>query len=46
MKIAVYGPERRPGAIQDGNVVDLSHAHAKILSEKDGVAEPDRQAEA
>ena len=37
MKIVVFGPDRRVGAIHDGrSVVDLSLAHAKLLRERDG----------
>ena len=33
MKIVVYGPDQRTGALHDGNVVDLSDACAKYLRE-------------
>ncbi len=33
MKIVVYGPEKRTGAIHNGSVVDLSLAYAKYLRE-------------
>ena len=33
MKIVVYGPDKRTGALHDGNVVDLSDACAKYLRE-------------
>src|SRR5262245_26385553 len=37
MKIVVFGPTRRVGAIHDGRlIVDLSLAHAKLLRERDG----------
>lgn len=37
MKIVVFGPECRVGAIHDGKiVVDLSSAYAKLLRERDG----------
>jgi 2-keto-4-pentenoate hydratase/2-oxohepta-3-ene-1,7-dioic acid hydratase in catechol pathway len=37
MKIVVFGPDRRVGAIHDsGLIVDLSFAHAKLLRERDG----------
>lgn len=36
MKIVVFGPDRRVGAIEDGVVVDLSLAHAKLLRERGG----------
>ena len=34
MKIVVYGPERRTGALRDNSVVDLSYAFAKYAHEK------------
>ena len=34
MKIVVFGPHRRTGALQDGNVVDLNYACAKYLREQ------------
>jgi 2-keto-4-pentenoate hydratase/2-oxohepta-3-ene-1,7-dioic acid hydratase in catechol pathway len=40
MKIVVYGPERRTGALRDGSVVDLSYAYAKYAHEKNGEAHP------
>jgi 2-keto-4-pentenoate hydratase/2-oxohepta-3-ene-1,7-dioic acid hydratase in catechol pathway len=40
MKIVVYGPGRRTGALHDGMVVDLSGAFAKYASEKLGAAHP------
>jgi acylpyruvate hydrolase len=37
LKIVVFGPERRVGAIHDDRlVVDLSSAYAKLLRERDG----------
>src|SRR5260370_1256560 len=36
MKIVVYGPERRTGALRDGMIVDLCGAYAKYAWEKDG----------
>jgi len=33
MRIVVYGPERRVGALQDDNVVDLNSAYAKLARE-------------
>jgi len=36
MKIVVFGPQRRTGALHDGNVADLSYAAAKYLREKGG----------
>ncbi len=46
MKIVVFGPDRRTGALHDGNVVDLSHATAKYLREKQGEPNPREMAEA
>jgi acylpyruvate hydrolase len=40
MKIVVFGPGRRAGALRDGKVVDLSGAFAKYASEKLGEAHP------
>jgi len=40
MKIVVYGPDKRTGALHDGNVVNLSYACAKYLRERP--ASPDR----
>ena len=34
MKIVVYGPQKRTGALHDGSVVDLSGAFAKYAAEK------------
>lgn len=37
MKIVVFGPDRRVGAVHAGRlIVDLSLAHAKLLRERDG----------
>ena len=37
MKVVVFGPDRRVGAIHDDtSIVDLSLAHAKVLHERDG----------
>jgi acylpyruvate hydrolase len=33
MKLVVYGPERRLGALQNDQVIDLNHAYAKYLYE-------------
>lgn len=46
MKIVVFGPDRRTGALHDGNVVDLSYATAKYLREKQGETSPREMAEA
>ena len=34
MKIVVFGPLKRTGALHDGSVVDLSYAYAKYLKER------------
>lgn len=36
MKIVVFGPDKRTGALLDDNVVDLSYAYAKLIDERDG----------
>ncbi len=46
MKIVVFGPQRRTGALVDGTVVDLSHACAKYLHEKQGEPASHEMAEA
>jgi len=46
MKIVVFGPDKRTGAVHDGNVVDLSYGCAKYLHEKAGEASPLQMAEA
>src|SRR5438128_5368225 len=46
MKIVVFGPDKRTGALHDGNVVDLSHACAKYLREREGEPSPLQMAEA
>ena len=46
MKIVVFGPQRRTGALIDGSVVDLSYATAKYLGEKQGEPAPLEMAEA
>jgi len=40
MKIVVFGPHGRTGALHDGNVVDLSGAYAKYLTERTNEASP------
>jgi len=40
MKIVVFGPEKRTGALVGNEVVDLSLAHAKYLREKQGERHP------
>lgn len=46
MKIVVFGPDHRTGALRDGHVVDLSHACAKYLREREGEPHPREMAEA
>lgn len=46
MKIVVFGPHQRTGALHDGNVVDLSNACAKYLRERAGEPSPIEMAEA
>jgi hypothetical protein len=46
MKIVVFGPDKRTGALRDGNVVDLSHACAKYQRERAGESAPREMAEA
>jgi 2-keto-4-pentenoate hydratase/2-oxohepta-3-ene-1,7-dioic acid hydratase in catechol pathway len=46
MKIVVFGPGRRTGALRDGNVVDLNHACAKYLRERANEPSPLQMAEA
>ena len=46
MKIVVFGPDKRTGALRDGNVVDLSYACAKYLREREGEPSPLVMAEA
>lgn len=46
MKVVVFGPWRRTGALHDGSVVDLSYATAKYLREKLGEPSPLEMAEA
>jgi hypothetical protein len=45
MKIVVFGPDKRTGALHDGNVVDLSYACAKYLCEWEGEPNPLEMAE-
>jgi 2-keto-4-pentenoate hydratase/2-oxohepta-3-ene-1,7-dioic acid hydratase in catechol pathway len=45
MKIVVFGPRRRTGALHDGNVVDLSYAYAKYLRERTNEPDPVGMAE-
>ena len=46
MKIVVYGPHRRVGALRGGEVVDLARAFARYAAEKDGEPNPTALAEA
>jgi 2-keto-4-pentenoate hydratase/2-oxohepta-3-ene-1,7-dioic acid hydratase in catechol pathway len=46
MKIVLFGPAKRTGALRDGNIVDLSYACAKYLRERDGEPSPLEMAEA
>jgi 2-keto-4-pentenoate hydratase/2-oxohepta-3-ene-1,7-dioic acid hydratase in catechol pathway len=46
MKVVVFGPRRRTGALRDGMVVDLSGAFAKYAREKTGEPHPEELAEA
>jgi 2-keto-4-pentenoate hydratase/2-oxohepta-3-ene-1,7-dioic acid hydratase in catechol pathway len=45
MKIVVFGPDKRTGALHDGNVVDLSYACAKYLRERASEPSPLEMAE-
>ena len=46
MKIVVFGPDRRTGALRDGAVVDLAAAYAKFAREKLGEPHPRALSEA
>jgi 2-keto-4-pentenoate hydratase/2-oxohepta-3-ene-1,7-dioic acid hydratase in catechol pathway len=46
MKIVVYGPFRRTGALHGQHVVDLSYAYAKYLRERTDEPDPSAMAEA
>jgi 2-keto-4-pentenoate hydratase/2-oxohepta-3-ene-1,7-dioic acid hydratase in catechol pathway len=46
MKIVVFGPDKRTGALHDGNVVDLAYAAAKYLVEREDEPNPLGMAEA
>jgi 2-keto-4-pentenoate hydratase/2-oxohepta-3-ene-1,7-dioic acid hydratase in catechol pathway len=46
MKIVVFGPRKRTGALHDGKIVDLSYAHAKYLRERQNEPNPIAMAEA
>lgn len=45
MKIVVFGPYKRTGALHDGNIVDLSYAYAKYLAERTNEPSPLEMAE-
>src|ERR1700746_3211852 len=45
MKIVVYGPFKRTGALCDSSVVDLSNAYAKYLQERTAEPNPLEMAE-
>jgi len=45
MKIVVFGPHKRTGALHDGSVVDLSYAYAKYLAERTNEPNPPEMAE-
>ena len=40
MKIVVFGPRKRTGALIEGSVIDLSHAYAKYLRERTSEPSP------
>jgi hypothetical protein len=40
MKIVVFGPRKRTGALHEGSVVDLSRAYAKYLRERTSEPSP------
>jgi 2-keto-4-pentenoate hydratase/2-oxohepta-3-ene-1,7-dioic acid hydratase in catechol pathway len=46
MKIVVFGPDKRTGALHDGNIVDLSYACAKYLREQADEINPLQMGEA
>ncbi len=46
MKIVVFGPERRVGALQDGQVIDLNGAYAKYARERENEPLPHAMASA
>jgi len=45
MKIVIFGPRKRTGALHDGSAVDLSHAYAKYLAERTNEPNPLEMAE-
>jgi 2-keto-4-pentenoate hydratase/2-oxohepta-3-ene-1,7-dioic acid hydratase in catechol pathway len=46
MKIVVFGPDKRTGALHDGKIIDLSYACAKHLCERGSEPDPVAMAEA
>ena len=40
MKVVVFGPRKRTGALIEGSVVDLSHGYAKYLRERTSEPSP------
>jgi 2-keto-4-pentenoate hydratase/2-oxohepta-3-ene-1,7-dioic acid hydratase in catechol pathway len=46
MKIVVFGPRKRTGALHDGKIVDLSYAYAKYLRERTDEPSPMEMADA
>ena len=40
MKVVVFGPRKRTGALLEGSVIDLSHAYAKYLRERTSEPSP------
>jgi hypothetical protein len=40
MKIVVFGPDKRVGALRGEEIVDLSLAYAKLLKERQGESQP------
>ena len=40
MKIVVFGPDKRVGALRGEEIVDLSLAYAKLLKERQGERQP------
>jgi acylpyruvate hydrolase len=45
MKIVVFGPQKRTGALHDSSVVDLAYAYAKYLRERTHEPHPHEMAE-
>ncbi len=45
MKVVVYGPSRRVGALVDERVVDLNAAYARYARERRNAADPDAEAD-